>query len=231
MLAFPLFGFEVRVHPTFLILLVFVIDSGLSGTSVVLWLAAAFVSILIHELGHAFTARGFGGQVQAITLHGMGGVTTWLPPAGLSGLKRFAISAAGAGLGFVVAGLLYGAVAFGWLGSLADRLIPTPWGAFLGTADDLSEYLIFFIGAFLWVSVVWGVINWLPIGGLDGSHMLREVLRKVVGSNADVHAAIIGVIFAIAAAVVFVNWGYSFAPLIFLFFAFTDVMRVVNQRR
>jgi hypothetical protein len=61
--------------------------------------------------------------------------------------------------------------------------------------------------------------------------MLREVLRRFVGANADLHAAVIGVIFAIAASVVFVNWGYRFAPIIFLFFALTDVMRVVNRGR
>jgi Zn-dependent protease len=230
-LAFRLFGFDVRVHPTFLILLVFVIDSGLSGASIALWLVAAFLSVLIHELGHALTARRFGGRVQAITLHGMGGVTTWLPRPGMSGLQRFLVSAAGAGLGFAVAGLLFLAVVTGVFGRLAEALIPTPWGPYLGDADFLGEYGIFFIGAFLWVTVVWGVINWLPIGGLDGSHMLREVLRKLVGDGADLHAAVVGMIFAIAASVVFVNWGYRFAPLIFLFFALTDIMRVVNRRR
>ena len=231
MLAFPLFGFDVRVHWTFMILLVFVLDSGLSGASIALWLAAAFVSVLIHELGHAFTARRFGGTVQAITLHGMGGMTTWLPPAHMTGVQRFTVSAAGAGVGFAIAGLVFLGVATGLFGDLAEVLIPTPWGAFLGSADLAGAYGVFFLGAFLWVSVVWGAINWLPIGGLDGSHMLREVLRKVVGPSADVHAAVIGVIFAIAAAVVFVNWGYTFAPIIFLFFALSDVMRVVNQRR
>ena len=61
--------------------------------------------------------------------------------------------------------------------------------------------------------------------------MLREVLRKVVGDSAELHAAITGVVFAVAASIVFSNWGYTFAPLLFLFFAGTDLMRVLNRRR
>ena len=229
MLRFRLFGFDVQVHLSFLILGVFVFDSGLSGTSIALWLAAAFVSVLIHELGHAFTARRYGGHVQSVTLYAMGGVTTWIPGSTMTGRQRFAISAAGAGWGFVIAGLLWVAVDRGLLGTTAERLIPSPWGAYLGSLDGFP--LEFFVGSFLWVTIVWGAINWLPIGGLDGSHMLREVLRKVVGDSAELHAAIIGIVFAIGAGIVFANWGYTFAPLLFLFFAGTDLMRVLNRRR
>lgn len=229
MIGFRLFGFVVNVHLTFLILLVFVANSGLSGASIILWLAAAFVSILIHELGHAFTARRYGGTVQSITLHGFGGLTSWVPPAGMTWRQRFAVSAAGAGYGFVIAGALFAAVDRGLLGSRAHRFIPTPWGAYLGNLDGFP--LEFFVGAFLWVTVVWGVINWLPIGGLDGSHMLRELLARLLGHNADLHAAIIGVIFAVAASVVFTNWGYTFAPILFLIFAMGDLMRALGRRR
>jgi Zn-dependent protease len=229
LVRFPLFGFDVRVHLTFLILVVFVVDSGLSGASIALWLAAAFVSVLIHELGHAFTARRYGGSVQHITLYAMGGLTAWIPAPSMKGRHRFAVSAAGAGWGFVIAGLLWVAVDRGLFGRTAEVLIPTPWGAYLGSLDGFP--LEFFVGSFLWVTIVWGAINWLPIGGLDGSHMLREVLRKVVGDSADLHAAIIGMAFAIGAGIVFSNWGYTFAPLLFIFFAGTDLMRVLSQRR
>ena len=229
MLAFPLFGFAVRVHLTFLILLVFVLDSGLSGTSIALWMAAAFASILLHELGHAFTARRYGGQVQHITLYAMGGLTAWIPPASMTWRQRFAVSAAGAGAGFLVAGAVWVGVDTGLFGTVAQRLIPTPWGAYLGSLDGFP--LQFFIGAFLWVTVVWGAINWLPIGGLDGSHMLREVLRRFVGDSADLHAAIIGLVFAVGAGVVFASWGFQLAPLLFLFFAGSDLARVLAARR
>jgi Zn-dependent protease len=229
LLTFRLFGFVVNVHLTFLILVVFVIDSGLGPVSIVLWLAAALVSILIHELGHAFTARRYGGAVQNITIHGFGGLTMWVPPVTMTWRQRFAVSAAGAGFGFVVAGALFLLVDRGLLGATAERFIPTPWGAFLRNLDGFP--LEFFVGAFLWVTVVWGVINWLPIGGLDGSHMLREVLGRLLGHNADLHAAIIGLIFAVAASVVFANWGYTFAPILFLVFAMGDLIRALGRRR
>ena len=61
--------------------------------SVVAWVAIVFVSILVHELGHALTARTMGAAVE-IELNGVGGLTRWSVPASEFGPGRRALVAA-----------------------------------------------------------------------------------------------------------------------------------------
>ncbi len=222
-----LLGFAVEIQLTFLILAVFVINRGLSGAGVALWVLGAFVSVLVHELGHAVTARAFGGQVVGITIHALGGVTMWQERRPMSGFKRFLVAASGSGTGFIVAGILFGLVKAGVFGTLAERLIASPWRIFLLDLDRLGLWGLFFLGTFIWASFIWGAINWLPIGGLDGSKMLSELLIRFLGPRGAFHAAVIGVIAAVVAALWFFQRGFVFAPVLFLLFAFNDF----NQAR
>src|SRR5262245_42828329 len=73
------FGIPVYLHWTFFLLplLIYVLNSDAPGD----WLAVAFVSIplvffcvLLHEFGHALTARCFGIGTQDVTLYPIGGV-------------------------------------------------------------------------------------------------------------------------------------------------------------
>ena len=117
MVSFPLFGFRVTISPTFLILGLFLLDSRLGAAGLVAWVGAAFTSVLIHELGHAFAVRRAGGVVEGITLHALGGATAWSDPSNRIGwVRRIGIAAAGAGLGFVVAGVLFALVRLGVFG-------------------------------------------------------------------------------------------------------------------
>src|SRR5690348_7073077 len=75
-----LFGIEIRVHLTFLFLLVFVwtqyssqdTAAALRGLALV---AIIFGSVVLHELGHALVARGAGIPAKGIILLPIGGVT------------------------------------------------------------------------------------------------------------------------------------------------------------
>src|SRR4051812_42626123 len=96
-----LFGFPIRVHTSFLVLLgaVFLFMGGVSGVAVVSLVAA---SVLVHELGHALLARHLGVPVREIGLHFFGGA------AQIQGLPRrpadeIAIAAAGPAVSFAVA--------------------------------------------------------------------------------------------------------------------------------
>ena len=225
MFTVRLLGFNIEIQLTFLILAIFVLGA-FSGAGVALWIAAAFVSVVIHELGHAVTARAFGGIVDGITIHAMGGVTVWRAPMAMGGFRRFIIAAAGSGSGLILAGVLFALVRTGTFGDLAQRAIITPWRVALVELDRIGEYAVFFLGAFIWISIVWGLVNWLPIGGLDGSRMLRELLVKFLGPRGAFHAAVIGIIAAVIAAVWLFNRGSVFVPLILLLFAFNDFNRV-----
>src|SRR5690242_6988068 len=74
-------GIQVRMHATFLLLLAWIAASGfLSGQGAlgalkgVLLVAVVFLIVVLHELGHALTARKFGIQTQDITRLPIGGV-------------------------------------------------------------------------------------------------------------------------------------------------------------
>lgn len=225
-MRFQLFRFPVVISPTFLILGLFLVGTNLGWQGIVAWVAAAFFSVLLHELGHAFSVRGFGGMVNQITLHGLGGATSWSDPnRQISWGRRIAIAAAGAGLGFLVAGVLYVLVRLGIFGAAASRVIDSPFRVFLGDAARAELWLVFFLGAFIWVTIAWGLINWLPIGGLDGWHIMAELLEKWLPGRGRRVAAVIGLVVALVAAYFLFRAGLQFGAIILVLFALQTMSR------
>jgi len=147
-----LFGFPIRVHLSFLILLgvVMLFSGGLAGVVLMTMVAG---SVVVHELGHALMARHLGVPVRAIGLHFFGGA------AEITALPRkpgdeIAIAAAGPAVSFGLAGLghllaaLTGAHAFAWFG---------------------------------WVNLMLGAFNLLPAFPSDGGRILRALLARKRG--------------------------------------------------
>ena len=219
-MRFRLFGFPVTISPTFLILGLFLIDSNLGWQGIVSWVTAAFASVLIHELGHAIAVRRAGGVVQGITLHALGGLTAWADPAKkINWGKRIGIAAAGAGLGFVVAGSLFTLVRLGLFGESTAVIIRSPFQVFLGEAAARGQWSAFFLGAFIWVTMAWGLINWLPIGGLDGWQILAELLERWLPSRGRMTAAVIGVVVALGAGWFMISIGLRFGAFVLVLFS------------
>jgi stage IV sporulation protein FB len=73
-LRFSVAGIPVRVHPLFWLIAILFGSSSGNIVSILSWVVAIFVSILIHELGHAFAMRRYG-QGSQIILHFAGGLT------------------------------------------------------------------------------------------------------------------------------------------------------------
>ena len=182
MIRFRVFGFPVRIHLSFLLILALLLGSRLSSVSVALWGVSILASVMLHELGHAAAVRRFGGQVESISIYALGGATMWREgDSAFPGWKQFLVAAAGSGVGLFAGLGLYMFVRLGGMGEAGRLLVSLPWRIDLRAADYYGEYLVFMVGSFIWVSVVWGLVNWLPIGGLDGSKMLRAVLVKSAG--------------------------------------------------
>ena len=144
-----LFGFPIRVHLSFLLLLaaVWFWSGGLAGVLLVLIVASC---VLLHELGHALLARHLGVPVAGIGLHIFGGA------AQMVGLPRrpgdeIAIAAAGPAVSFALAGLGHGLA--------------------LVTGVRL-------LGLFGWVNLVLAVFNLLPAFPSDGGRILRAWLAR-----------------------------------------------------
>src|SRR5512147_2302977 len=72
-LRFSIAGIPVTVHPLFWLIALLLGSSG-DLLLIPIWVAVVFISILIHELGHAFAFRRFGQRSQII-LHFAGGLT------------------------------------------------------------------------------------------------------------------------------------------------------------
>jgi Zn-dependent protease len=201
-LRFSLFGFPVRIHPLFLIVAALF---GLSGPEpdlgrAAVWIAVVLVSVLVHELGHAFAARTVGAQ-PTIDLYALGGLTAFAPPRPLGRWQSVGISLAGPFAGFLLGVLvLSGSAALG-----ADR--PSP---FVNADAPLIDVII---GASIWVNLYWGMVNLLPILPLDGGNVVRSLLPGD-GERRDRIAA--GISLAACVAIVFLLVGNDLGELILL---------------
>lgn len=181
MISFRLFGIPIRIEPWFWVTLALIggglrANDALSMYLVLLFVLAGFLSILVHELGHALTVRKFG-LAPAITLVAFGGFASY--PAGrLSRAQSFMVTAAGPGVQFV----------FGLLMLLLAQFLPIAANSLVAV---FFNYLVL-------VSVIWSVLNCLPIYPMDGGQMLAAVLgpqrERYVYLTGMLCAAIIGVL-------------------------------------
>lgn len=165
MFAFRLFGIQVTVRPSFLLIAALL---GLFRISdpmfVISWIAIVFVSILIHELGHALTARAYGAAVE-IELNGIGGLTRWgMPSTRLGPGRRALVAAAGSAVG-----VLFGVVVW---------FVSAQFGPYRGLTSYVIDNLIY-------VNVFWGLLNWLPIRPLDGGHLLLSLLERFAPNRGE----------------------------------------------
>lgn len=159
MLQFSILGIPVRVEPWFWITMAF-IGGGLHAANstdillLIVFVFAGFLSIMIHELGHALTIRKYG-LPSAITLRAFGGYASF--PAGkLDRKQSFFVTAAGPLIQFV----------FGALLIILAPSISIPEGSlFLQFLTDL-----------IWVSIAWSILNCLPVYPMDGGQMMAAIL-------------------------------------------------------
>ncbi len=117
-LTFGLFGFPVRVHPMFWLMTLMLGYNLGNPASVLIWVVAVFLSILVHELGHAAVMRAYGFRPW-IVLYGMGGLTcrdsrddfnSGFYARKYDWLEQILISVAGPAAGFLLAAVLVAAI-------------------------------------------------------------------------------------------------------------------------
>jgi stage IV sporulation protein FB len=148
----------VKVIPTFWVVAALLGWDPDRMDLVAIWMACMFFSILIHELGHALTAEAFGYEAD-ITLYHFGGFARFDPGYDFPPHKSFLITLAGPFAGFALAGLTFAV----WWG-----IARTEWGR--------HEYADSAIWNLLWINIVWGVFNLLPLLPLDGGKLLEATL-------------------------------------------------------
>jgi Zn-dependent protease/CBS domain-containing protein len=158
------FGVPVRLHFTFLLLLVFLVFIGIgekqSGPATAIYVLALFASVLLHEIGHTVVARHYGIRTLEIVMFPIGGVSR--PERLPKGREELWISLAGPLVNAVIA---FGLIA--WLMAKSSfvpvELLREPTNANLAQRIAVGNLMLF-------------LFNLLPAYPMDGGRILRSVL-------------------------------------------------------
>ncbi len=190
-----LFGIEIRVHLTFLFLLIFLFFTGAASQDAnaaarVLGLVGIiFGSVVLHELGHALVARGSGIPAKAIILLPIGGVTVLdeahaVPDPVNAWQRDVRVAIAGPLVNLFIAGI-----------AALLLLIAIPHFS-LTTRPLLDSSAL--LRSIVWANLYLGLFNLLPAYPMDGGRVLRALFsRRVDMVRATQRAVRIGNVFSI----------------------------------
>ena len=188
-------GISISVHVTFLLILLWIVAEeyalglrAMAGS--VLYMVALFTIVVMHELGHALTARRFGIVTRDIILLPIGGVAR-LERMPRNPRQELLVAIAGPAVNVALA-----------LALLAIVRLTGPLPA--ATLYDFDPLLSLrgFLYQLVFVNVVLALFNMLPAFPMDGGRVLRAVLAMRMSSYARATgiAARIGRMLALALA-------------------------------
>ena len=167
-------GIDVYVHATFFILLVWIglnfwvvggnLAAVITGVGFIL---ALFACVVLHELGHALTARRYGIGTRNIILLPIGGVAAMerMPD---DPKEEIAVALAGPAVNLGIAIVLWL-----WL-SLTNSLLQIDQLALTGSS---------FLQNLMVVNIVLAIFNLLPAFPMDGGRVLRAALSMRMNHN------------------------------------------------
>jgi Zn-dependent protease len=188
------FGIPVYLHLTFLLLLGFLglgewARGGIAaGLASVVMISAVFGVVVLHELGHALAARGFGIATRDVTLYPIGGVAR-LERMPRDPRQEMWIALAGPAVNLGIAGLL------------------GVWLALTGFAGGVGFAGGSFAARLMAINLGLVVFNMLPAFPMDGGRVLRAVLARRVGHLAATEiAATVGKSMAVLFGIAGIFW-------------------------
>jgi Zn-dependent protease len=173
-------GIPIYVHATFLVLVGFIfladwnrghdLSAALGG---LLFITAVFATVVLHELGHALTAKRFGIGTRDITL---------LPIGGVARLERMPsvprqelwVALAGPAVNLAIAGIAYGTL------SLVTQATP-------GLTVSAGQGGV--LARFIAVNLMLAGFNLVPAFPMDGGRALRALLAERMDYVRATHAA------------------------------------------
>ncbi|PAY18317.1 peptidase [Rhodopirellula sp. SM50] len=237
-IRFTLLGFPVRIAVTFWLgavvfgysLCRFFSSEELGvGPLMIAWALCLLVSILIHELGHALAFRHYGIQ-SSIVLYHFGGLaiptSTYTPGRSIARIgekEQLIISAAGpafqlfSALAVILAVKLAGfeVSAFRWMPSFLATL---PWVT-EGPVMD-SRGMLALVTFYILPSVLWALLNLVPVWPLDGGRIARSLI--VINGGTVAQSLWVSVICSGLLAFYAFNHGQPMMGIFFLMFGFSS---------
>lgn len=187
----------VAVNPTFWLLAGLI--AWLSSNTVVgfvQWVAVVFISVLVHELGHALVAKWWG-QTVSIELGTLGGLTTFHGPS-LSRKKEFFVVLSGPLFGFLLCILSFYLYRWNLFGPLS----------------------LSFLSMMTLANLFWSILNLIPVHPLDGGKLMGIALEGIFGQRGMRASYFLSGLFAILGSALFLVIGHLFAGALLLLCAF-----------
>ena len=164
------FGIEVYVHWTFWILIIWVllmhVVSGGVGQAVwgLAFILAIFLCVVIHEFGHALTARRFGIATHDITLYPIGGISSLEGMPEAPG-QELVVAIVGPLVNFAIAAILLAVL-------IASGRMPSAQ-----TLENVTDIVqLPFLYSLVFANVMLAVFNLIPAFPMDGGRALRALL-------------------------------------------------------
>jgi Zn-dependent protease len=160
-------GVPVRLHFTFILLLIFLIVIGLgssqSPANSTLFVLALIVSVLLHEFGHAFVSSFYGIRTLEIVLFPIGGVARPERPAKPG--EEFWIALTGPMVNLVIAGSIFMLL-------YSQHRMVNFFALEQPSNDNLADRIA--LG-----NLILAGFNLLPAFPMDGGRMLRAILSRL----------------------------------------------------
>jgi stage IV sporulation protein FB len=245
-LHFRLAGIPVRIHPGFWIvgfILGFRSGDGLGPGDrpavVLIFMAVLFVSILIHELGHAFAMRRFGYSPRVVLYH-FGGLAIrdsenssdyTRPRQDTTASVIISLAGPAAGFLFAAAVVLMLVVSGGSFAFAPTQIADgTLWRFKL--PPDTQQSIWYLVYSLLFINIFWGLVNLAPVLPLDGGNVARALWLHRDRFNGMIRTVQLSIAVGIAmAAFFYLVMGETFAALFFALLALSNYLTLQQLGR
>jgi Zn-dependent protease len=225
-----IFGIPVQVHWSFALLLVWILYTGykegmgLTDTFYLgLFVLALFGCVILHEFGHALTARQYGVGTRDITISPIGGIAR-LDRMPEKPYQEFMVAIAGPLVNVAIAVALSGFYVVK-SGAGQEEIQNLIYGVLIRDSNFFPEATSpfdFFMLGMIALNGILAVFNMLPAFPMDGGRVLRALLTIRLGRSVATRVAtIVGQVIAVGLAIYGISNGSVITVLIgaFVFYA------------
>ncbi len=212
MIQFTLFGIPISIRPSLWIALALIGSAytdprtGEGLFHLALFVIAGFVTLLIHELGHALVGRKLAGGEHIISMQMLGGQTQSLH-ARFTKWTRIATVFAGPGATILLY-ILVSALIYVLAGSINANLV------------SFFIFLLFIQTLSFW----WTIFNLLPILPLDGGQIMAELVKSPKKAYTVSYFLAL-----VVAGLTYFYFGSMFLPIFMCLFAYINYQAAKNS--